>query len=122
MRLLFDHGVPLPLRRFLAHHEVILAKDRGWAEYVNGRLLAAAEEAGFEAMVTCDKKIVHERNLAERRIGLAVLPTNIWPQLQPHVAEIVAFIDGVGQGEYRELDLPRPPLKRRLPPSRPDEG
>lgn len=119
MRLLFDHGVPSPLRRFLSHHEVTLAKERGWAEYVNGRLLAAAEEAGFEVMVTCDKKIVYEQNLAERRIGLAVLPTNIWPQLQPRVAEIVTFIDGAAPGQYRELDLPRPALKRRPPPPRP---
>ena len=116
MRLLFDHGVPSLLRRFLVQHEVTFAKERGWAEYVNGRLLAAAEEAGFEVMVTCDKKIVFEQNLTGRRIGLAILPTNIWPHLRPHVAEVVAFIDAAVLGECRKLELPRPELQRRPPP------
>lgn len=119
MRLLFDNGVPAPLRRFLVQHEVTAARERGWAEYVNGRLIAAAEEAGFEGIVTCDKNWAYQQNLAERRLAFAVLPTNMWPHLKPHVAEIVAFIDGMGAGEYRELALPRPPLQRRPPPSRP---
>lgn len=55
MRLLLDHGVPSPLRRFLVSHEVAFARERGWAEYVNGTLIAAAEEAGVEGVVTCDK-------------------------------------------------------------------
>ena len=117
LRLLFDHGVPAPLRRFLIRHEVSLAKDLGWAEYVDGRLIAAAETAGFEAMVTCDKNIGYQQNLAERRIALAVLPTNLWPDLLPHISEVVAFIDGIGQGAYASLDLPRRPLLRRPPPS-----
>ena len=118
LRLLLDHGVPAPLRRFLNHHDVTLARDLGWAEYVNGRLIAAAEEAGFDTMVTCDKNIGYQQNLASRRLGLAVLPTNIWPDLQAHIDAIVTFIDGVGQGGYRVLDLPRPRLVRRPAPSR----
>ena len=116
MRLLFDHGVPAPLRRFLIRHEVILTKELGWEGYVNGRLITAAEQAGFEAIVTCDKNVVYQQNLAERRIALAVLPTNIWPHLQPYVTQIVAFIDGIGRGAYQELQLPRPALNRRPPP------
>ncbi len=118
MRLLFDHGVPAPLRHFLTHHNVCLAKDMDWAEFVNGRLIIAAEEAGFEVMVTCDKNIGYQQNLVGRQLGLAVLPTNHWPSLQPHVLKVVAFIDGVGQGAYQELDLPRRQLLRRPPPSR----
>lgn len=86
---------------------------------MNGRLIAAAEEAGFEGIVTCDKNWAYQQNLTDRRLAFAVLPTNIWPDLQPHVAVVVAFIDGVGLREYKELDLPRPPLRRRPPPPRP---
>ncbi len=118
LRLLFDNGVPAPLRRFLIRHEVSLARDQGWAEYVNGRLIAAAEQAGFEGIVTCDKNWSYQQNLEDRRLAFAVLPTNIWPDLQPHIAEVVAFIDGVVQEGYHELDLPRPKLVRRPPPTR----
>ena len=118
MRLLFDHGVPAPLRRFLVRHEVTLTKDQGWAEYVNGRLIAAAAEAGFEGIVTCDKNWSYQQNLTTRKLAFAVLPTNLWPDLQPHIPQIVAFIDGLGQGAYQELHLPKPKLNRRPPPSR----
>jgi len=116
LRLLFDNGVPAPLRRFLICHDVSLARERGWEEYLNGRLIAAAEDAGFEGIVTCDKNWRYQQNLAGRRLAFAVLPTNVWPDLQPHIGEIVAFIDGVGQGAYQELSLPRPTLRRRPPP------
>jgi hypothetical protein len=118
LRLLFDHGVPSPLRRFLTRHDVTFARQRGWGEHVNGRLIAAAAEAGFEGIVTCDKNWSYQQNLKARLLAFAVLPTNIWPDLRPHVADIVAFIDGMEQGTYRELHLPRPTLKRRPAPER----
>ena len=90
----------------------------GWAEYVNGRLIAAAEGAGFEAIITCDKNVGYQQNLTDRRIALAILPTNLWPDLQPHIEEIVTFVDGLGQGAYQELRLPRRRLLRRPPPDR----
>jgi hypothetical protein len=118
LRLLFDHSVPSPLRRFLVRHEVTLARERGWEELVNGQLIAAAEAGGFEVIVTCDKNWAYQQNLTARRIAVVVLPLNAWPHLQPHTAEIAAVIDGAGEGSYRELTLPRPALIRRPPPGR----
>jgi hypothetical protein len=117
LRLLFDNGVPAPLRHFLVRHEVTLARDCGLAESTNGKLISAAEEAGFGGIVTCDKNWGYQQNLLGRRLAIAILPTNIWPHLQPHLFKIVAFIDGLEQAGYRELDLPRPPLVRRPPPT-----
>lgn len=54
MRVLFDQGTPLPLRRSLAGHEVKTASEMGWGELSNGDLLAAAEQA-FDALVTTDQ-------------------------------------------------------------------
>jgi hypothetical protein len=45
----------VPLRRFLASHEVVTAFDRGWGELQNGALLRAAEADGFAASVTTDQ-------------------------------------------------------------------
>jgi hypothetical protein len=39
MRILFDQGVPLPLKRWLTSHEVETARQRGWSEFLNGDLL-----------------------------------------------------------------------------------
>ena len=57
MKILFHQGTPVPLRRFLAAHEVITAFERGWGTLQNGDLLRAAEAEGFAAIVTKDHKI-----------------------------------------------------------------
>ena len=116
MRLLFDHSVPSPLRILLGGHDVSLARDRGWQELVNGALIASAEDAGFDVLVTCDKNWPYQQNLAGRCIAIVVLPTNAWPHLRAHAPAILAAIDGAGPGSYRELELPRPALVRRPPP------
>jgi len=55
MLILFDHSAPAPLRYALFGHLVLEAIERGWERLANGRLLDAAEEAGFEILVTQTK-------------------------------------------------------------------
>ncbi len=60
MRILFDHGTPAPLIPFLPKHTVTKARDAGWDRLTNrltnGELLNAAEAAGFDLLVTTNKK------------------------------------------------------------------
>jgi hypothetical protein len=46
---------------------------RGWEELENGELLNEAEAAGFGALVTTDKNLSYQQNLAGRKIAIAVL-------------------------------------------------
>jgi hypothetical protein len=55
VKVLFDQGTPVPLRRALPDHLVETAFERGWASLKNGDLLAVAEDAGFEVFVTTDR-------------------------------------------------------------------
>ena len=57
MRVLFDQGGPLPLRRHLHPHEVDTTAERGWSELDNGELLDQAEAAGYDALVTTDQNL-----------------------------------------------------------------
>lgn len=63
MRLLFDQGTPVPLRRVLAAHEIVTAYEQGWGTLQNGTLLQAAEAAGFDAIVTTDQNLRYQQNL-----------------------------------------------------------
>src|SRR5437870_13903063 len=45
MRILFDHSVPAPLRRYLTEHAVTEAMERAWDRLSNGDLLTEAERA-----------------------------------------------------------------------------
>ena len=56
MLILFDHVTPRGIARALAGHTVTTAKERGWDALGNGDLLAEAEQAGFDVVLTADKK------------------------------------------------------------------
>jgi hypothetical protein len=44
MNVLFDQGVPVPLRPFLTNHKVATAYELGWDKLQNGELLRAADK------------------------------------------------------------------------------
>ena len=106
MRILFDHGTPVPLRRVLRNHEVATAYELGWAELANGALLSAAE-AEFDALITTDQSLRYQQNLVDRKLAILVLPTTSWPRIQAHIAQIVAAIDALIPGDFVELRFAR---------------
>ncbi len=105
MRVLFDQGTPVPLRRALTAHVVSTAHEMGWSTLSNGDLLNAAE-AQFDAFITTDQNLRHQQNLAGRRLAILVLPFASWPKLQFHLPRIVSAIDALKQGDYVDLALP----------------
>lgn len=106
MRILFDHSTPAPLRRHLRDHRVQEAVDLGWDRLVNGALLAEAERAGFDLLITADKNIRYQQNLSGRRIAIIVLGNAQWPVLQLHVDLVVAAVNAAIAGSYFEVDIP----------------
>ncbi len=65
MLVLFDQATPVPLRPFLKGHKVETAYQRRWDKLKNGDLLKAAQEAGFEVLVTPDKNVRYQQNFKE---------------------------------------------------------
>ncbi len=106
MRILFDQGTPVPLRQSLTHHEVAIAYERGWSKLKNGELLDAAEQQGFEVLVTTDSQLKYQQNLKSRRITIVVLSTPSWPRIQRAVAEVVGAVDAASEGSYTEVEIP----------------
>jgi uncharacterized protein (DUF433 family) len=62
--ILFDHGTPKGLVRALSGHTVHTAQSRGWDTLSNGALLTTAETAGFEVLLTTDRRIRHPAEAA----------------------------------------------------------
>ena len=106
MLILFDHGTPAPLQLFLTHHTVKKTKDLGWDTLSNGELLKAAEEAAFEVLLTTDKNIRYQQNLAERVIAIVVLGNSRWPLVQRYVDRVVAAVSAAKPGTYLEVEIP----------------
>ena len=106
MRILFDHGTPFPLRGALTGHSIARAQDLGWDRLSNGELLTAAEQAGFALLLTTDKNIRYQQNLAGRTIAILVLGTSQWPVLRRHVQRIADAVNAVTPGSYTEIEIP----------------
>src|SRR5436305_12601283 len=106
MRILFDHGTPAPLIRFVEGHAVTKARDAGWDLLRNGDLLTAAETDGFDPLLTTDKNIRYQQNLASRKIAVVVLGEQQWPQLRPHVRLVVEAIEAAIAGTSTEVEIP----------------
>jgi len=104
VRVLFDQGVPAPLRDHLSGHDVRTAFELGWSTLTNGELLTRAESA-FDVLVTTDRNLQYQQNLAGRKIAILVLPTTSWPRLQTLVARILQEISSSNPGTYREMPL-----------------
>lgn len=90
MKVLFDQGTPVPLRYLLPGHEVHTAYEKGWSALANGELLKAAQAGGFGAIITTDKNMRHQQDVARLPLGILVLPTTDWTRIRrnaPRVAE-----------------------------------
>jgi len=67
MKILFDQGTPVPLRRCLHPHTVDTAAEREWSRLDNGALIQEAEQGGYDAMITTDQNIRYQQNLSGKR-------------------------------------------------------
>jgi|SRR6266849_6438016 len=106
MRVLFDQATPVPLRHDLEGHEVRTAAQQGWSTFKNGELLSAAEAAGFDLLLTTDKNMRYQQNLAGRKIAVVVRGQQQWPKLRPHVQRIAEAVNAATPGSYIEVVIP----------------
>lgn len=107
MLILFDHGTPKGLARALSGHAVITAQSKGWDKLTNGALLNAAEESAVELLLTTDRRIRYQQNLAGRKIALIVLTGSTkWSRVRLHLERIAAVVNAAAPGSYTEIDIP----------------
>ena len=111
MRILFDKNVPVVLHRFLVGHEVKRSDRLAWGQLKNGTLLNAAEEAGFDVMVTADQNIAYQQNLKQRIIALVVLGSANWPIVPKHTGEIALAVDAATANSYTFIEMLLPPKR-----------
>jgi hypothetical protein len=106
VRVLFDQGTPKPLRRSLQRHTIETAYERGWSTLENGELIAQAEEAGFDVLLTTDRQLRYQQNLSKRRLAIVVLSTTQLPRVRSAIPLIQAALDQTTAGSYLEVEIP----------------
>ena len=110
MFVLFDQGTPVPIRPFLKEHPVRTTAQRSWDKLKNGELLKAAEDAGFDVLVTPRQKypLPAEFNGSHnraRRAGQSAM-ANTAPALRLHVERVVTAVNAARPGSYTEVEIP----------------
>ena len=106
MRILFDQGTPVPLRKHLTAHQVVTTFELGWHNLKNGELLQKAEENGFSVLVTTDQNLRYQLNLTDREIAVVVLTTTSWPRIERAVDNVAKAIASAAPRSYVEVPVP----------------
>jgi hypothetical protein len=106
MRILFDQGVPRGLTASLRGHEVTEARKLGWERISNGELLKLADGADFDLLLTTDKNVRYQQNLAGRRVSIVVLGNSPWWLVRQHLDGIVAAVNAAIPSSYAEVEIP----------------
>jgi hypothetical protein len=106
MLILFDHGTPRSIARWLQDHTVVEAIEKGWDRLSNGALLKAAEEADFDVLLTTDKNIRYQQNLKGRRLAIVVLGNPQRPAVDRHIDRVIEALNAATPGSYAEVEIP----------------
>jgi hypothetical protein len=106
MLILFDHGTPRSVARWLHGHTVVEAIARGWDRLANGDLLKMAEDAGFDLLLSTDKNIRYQQNLTGRRIAIVILGNPQRPAVHRHIDLVMDAVNAATPGSYIEVEIP----------------
>jgi hypothetical protein len=106
MLILFDHGTPRSIARWLHGHSVVEAITRGWGRLANGGLLKVAEEAGFDPLLSTDKNIRYQQNLTGRRIAIVILGNPQRPAVHRRIHLVIDAVNAATPGSYVEVEIP----------------
>ena len=104
MLILFDHGTPRSIARWLHGHTVVEAMARGWDKLANGALLNAAEEAGFDLLLSTDKNIQYQQSLKGRRIAIVILGNSQRPAVHRDMDRVVAAVNAATPGSFAVVE------------------
>ncbi len=104
-RILLDECVPRRFQRELTGLQVSHVVTEGWAGRRNGALLQLMRAAGFTLLVTVDRNLQFQQNVALSGLAVVVLhaPSNRVADLRPLVPALVETISRVAAGEVAHV-------------------
>ena len=104
MRILLDEGVPDVIKRRLSTLSIATVEEMGWRGIKNGALLDLMAEE-FQTIVTTDKNLPFQQNLARRRIAAVILPSNRIRIVIELIPKIESALITITPGQFVELTI-----------------
>jgi hypothetical protein len=106
MLVLFDQGTPIGIRQCLLDHNIRTTTEQGWSTLLNGQLLLAAQEAGFNVLLTTDTNLPFQQNLEGRQIAVVILSKNRWNLIRRVLPQIATAIAAAKPGSWTIVEIP----------------
>ncbi|MEM6334876.1 MAG: hypothetical protein AAF823_16210 [Planctomycetota bacterium] len=94
MKLLLDECVDQLLRHHLTGHKVETVGFRRWNGVKNGELLGRAAKAGFDALVTTDRRMPSQQNSETLPLSVVVIASasNDFEDIIPLIPNLLAAL------------------------------
>ena len=104
-RVLLDESVPHDLLLHLSGFDAATVQGLGWAGMKNGVLLRSTREAGFQILVTVDRRMEYQQNIPKSGLALVVLQARSTrlPDLLPLVPALLAALNQARIGEITHV-------------------
>jgi len=101
MRVLLDECIDEALRHEIAGHDCQTCRYAGLKGMTNGQLLAAAEQSGFQVLITVDRNLQYQQRLHDREIALVILcgRTTNFDDLRVLVPEVLSALEKLKSGD-----------------------
>lgn len=106
-RVLLDENLPRKLRRDLNEFSVRTVQEENWTSFTNGELLVRAQDR-FDVLLTADRRLQFQQNLARFNIGVVVILTVSlqYRHIQQSIEAIRAALAAVKPGEMLHVQVP----------------
>ena len=106
-RILLDENLPRKLRRDLADFQVRTVQEESWTSFANGELLGRAQ-GRFDVLLTADRRLQFQQNLARFDIGVVVILTVSlrYRNIRPAIEQIRTALAAVRSGEVLQVQVP----------------
>jgi hypothetical protein len=105
--VLLDENLPRKLRRELPECSVRTVQDEGWTSFANGELLGRAQSK-FDVLLTADRRLQFQQNLARFDIGVVVIltPSLRFREIRTAIVAIRSAVATVSPGELIQVQVP----------------
>jgi predicted nuclease of predicted toxin-antitoxin system len=106
MKLLLDECAPRKIKFLSAAQGIVCetVSDAGWSGKENGELLSLAEQQ-YKVLVTIDRNIRHQQNLAGRKISILIIRTisNDYEDIRHLIPAAIEALKSIRTGQFVEV-------------------
>jgi predicted nuclease of predicted toxin-antitoxin system len=105
MKILLDENLNWRLERFLPGHACSSVPRIGWAGLTNGVLLQQAAAAGFDVLISMDRSLITQQNIANTQLAVIVLRarSNRLQDTSPLMPQVLAILPTIRPGQIQAV-------------------